>query len=137
MFGLILSPLQKLLGILVLIVGLIGVGYYKGHTNTQVKFDAFKSEVAKTAAEQKAKTEATNTRRAQLAKDKQHAFKSNLDLVRKHYDGLLSDGTGTVPGLPEASQGINGAPSYHVLAGQCAETTLQLVTLQDYIKEAE
>lgn len=137
MFGLVLSPLYKLLGILVLVIGLLGVGYYKGHADTQVKFDAFKSEVAKTAAEQKAKTDTTNARRTLLAKDKQRAYKSNLDLVRKHYDGLLSDGTGTVSGLPEASQGTDGAPPYHVLAGQCAETTLQLVTLQDYIKEAE
>ncbi len=134
MFGIILSPLAKAVLILATIVAIFATGYYKGYRNTQDRFDEYKGDVAKVAAEQTVKTDSINNKNNQTAKQVSNEYKSNLANVRDYYNRMHLDGSSSLPGISNASTGTNGAPSYDVLAGDCAETTLQIVTLQDYIK---
>ena len=135
MFGIILTPFYKGVLILATIVAIFATGYYKGHRNTQDKFDAYKAEVAAAAAQQEAKTKVINQNNTKVAKETSNAYKDNLAAVRDYYNRMHNDGSKFVSRLPDAATGTNAASSYDVLAGQCAETTLQVVTLQKFINE--
>ena len=134
MFGIVLTPFYKGVLILATIVAIFATGYYKGHRNTQDKFDAYKAEVAAVAAQQEAKTKVINQNNTKVAKETSNAYKDNLAAVRDYYNRMHNDGSKFVSRLPDASTGTNAASSYDVLTRQCAETTLQVVTLQVFIK---
>ena len=135
MFGIVLTPFYKGILILATVVAVFATGYYKGYKNTQEKFDAYKAEVAAVAAQQEAKTKVINQNNTKVAKETSNAYKDNLAAVRDYYNRMHNDGSKFVSRLPDASSGTNAASSYDVLAGQCAETTLQVVTLQKFINE--
>ena len=135
MFGIILTPFYKAVLIGATIVFIFATGYYKGYRNTQDKFDTYKSEVAAVAAQQEAKTKVINQSNTKVAKETSNAYKDNLAAVRDYYSRMHNDGSKYVSRLPNASTGTDAAPSYDVLTGQCAETTLQVVTLQKFITE--
>lgn len=134
MFGIVLTPFYKAILIIAAVIAVFGIGYYKGHRNTQDKFDAYKAEVAAKAAEQSAKTEVINQNNNKIAKEVSNGYKNSLTAVRQHYNRMQLNGVSTVSTVSNATTGTNAAPTYDVLAEQCAETTLQIVTLQDYIK---
>ena len=134
MFGFILTPFYKGLLIAVAVATVFGFGYYKGHSNTQEKFDAYKVEVARVAAEQVAKTKVVEAQNKKIAKESSDAYKTNLNAIRDYYNRMHNDGSKFMSRVPNASTGTNAAPSYDVLTLQCAETTLQVVSLQDFIK---
>ena len=134
MFGIILTPFYKAILILAAVAVIFGGGYYKGYKNTQEKFDAYKVEVASIAAAQVAKTKVINESNNKVAKETSNAYKNNLSTVREYYNRMHNNGSEYVSRVSTASSGTNAAPTYDVLVGQCAETTLQIVTLQDYIK---
>lgn len=135
MFRIVLTPFYKGVLILATVVAIFAAGYYKGYKNTQVKFDAYKAEVAAVAAQQEAKTKVINQNNTKVAKETSNAYKDNLAAVRDYYNRMHNDGSKFVSRLPDASSGTDAAPSYDVLAGQCAETTLQVITLQKFINE--
>ena len=135
MFGIVLTPFYKAVLIGATVVFVFATGYYKGYKNTQVKFDAYKAEVAAVAAKQEAKTKVINQNNTKVAKETSNAYKDNLTAVRDYYNRMHNDGSKFVSRLPNATSGADAAPSYEVLIGQCAETTLQVVTLQKFINE--
>lgn len=135
MFGIVLTPFYKAVLIGATVVFIFATGYYKGYRNTQDKFDTYKAEIAAVAAQQEAKTKVINQNNTKVAKETSNAYKDNLAAVRDYYNRMHNDGSKFVSRLPDASTGTNAASSYDVLAGQCAETTLQVVTLQKFINE--
>ena len=135
MFGIILTPFYKAVLILAAVVAVFGTGYYKGYKNTQDKFDTYKAEVAAVAAQQEAKTKVINQSNTKVAKETSNAYKDNLAAVRDYYSRMHNDGSKYVSRLPNASTGTDAVSSYDVLTGQCAETTLQVVTLQKFITD--
>ena len=135
MFGIVLTPFYKAVLIVATVVFVFATGYYKGYKNTQEKFDAYKAEVAAVAAQQEAKTKVINQNNTKVAKETSNAYKDNLAAVRDYYNRMHNDGSKFVSRLSNASSGTNAASSYDVLAGQCAETTLQVITLQKFISE--
>lgn len=134
MFGFVLTPFAKIIAIIAAVIVVFTTGYYKGYRNTQDKFDTYKSEVAAVAAKQEAKTQVINQNNKKIAQETTNAYKNGLDAVRNYYNGMHNDGSKFVSGVPNTATGTNAAPSYDVLTRQCAETTLQVVTLQDFIK---
>ena len=135
MLGIILTPFYKAVLILATVVAIFATGYYKGYKNTQEKFDTYKAEVAAVAAQQEAKTKVINQNNTKVAKETSNAYKDNLAAVRDYYNRMHNDGSKFVSRLSNAPSGTNADSPYDVLAGQCAETTLQVVTLQKFINE--
>lgn len=135
MFGFALTPLMKYVAIAATFVVLFTTGYYKGYRNTQDKFDTYKAEVTAVAAQQEEKTKLIEAKAQKITKETINAYKNNLTTVRSYYDGLRnSKGSSNMSTISDTSSGTDARPSYDVLAGQCAETTLQIVTLQNFIK---
>ena len=135
MFGFVLTPFYKAILIGATVVFVFATGYYKGYRNTQDKFDTYKAEIVATAAKQEAKTKVINESNTKVVKETSNAYKDNLAAVRDYYNRMHNDGSRFVSGLSNASKGTDAASSYDVLAGQCAETTLQVVTLQKFITQ--
>ena len=139
MFGAILSPVIRWIAGIFLVLSVIFGIYYKGRLDERKLFNAYKAEVsaiAKAQAEQTKKTEEKNQR---LLKETQNAYNTRLANLRAYYGVRNSNGAGLVPKVPGAATGANGfsidnLPAPIVLAGQCAETTLTLVSLQEWVK---
>ena len=110
------------LGVLVAL-NIILFGMYKH------EYDAF----AEYKAKEQMVVQATTTVQKQVTKESSNVYKASLAAVNNYYSsGLRYDGTGT---FSQATRGINGIPTYPVFVKQCAQTTLQLVSLQQWIKD--
>lgn len=113
---------------------IIGI-YTKGRLDEKEKFDAYKVEVASAAAAQEAKIAELTKTQQRINKETSDAYKIKLSATRNYYNRLFNTGSGPVSVIPDAAPGVNGYPAYAILAGQCAETTIQLTSLQSWIKE--
>ena len=126
-------------GAVLLVLGI----YAKGRHDVQVKFDAYKAQVAAAAAEQAKESAKVDAKNAKLFKDTQNAYNTQLANLRAYY--LMRNngkGLGTVSQVSSAPAGADGyspdnLPPTPILAGQCAETTLNLIALQSFVLKAQ
>ena len=121
---------------------LLGGAYMKGRHDVQLKFDAYRAEVKATADEQAKESAKVDARNAKLFKDTQDAYNTQLANLRAYYQLRIGKGGGSLPQVPNAPAGTDGyspdnLPPTAVLAGQCAETTLNLIALQSFILKAQ
>ena len=109
-----------------------GLGYGKYESN---KYDAYKLEIATIAAKQKAKNIEIVKEQALINKGISNAYDAKLAAVRNYYaNSLHNPGGSKLPGISATATIADARATYTILAGQCAETTEQLVSLQDWIK---
>ena len=143
MFGTLLSPaIRWIAGILLVIATIFGI-YYKGRLDERKLFNAYKAEVKAAALAQEEKTRQIEAKNERLFKETQNAYNTKLTALRTYYSMRISGQGGS--GLPKVSgttEGTNGTTVYELpplppvetLAAQCAETTLTLTALQEWVK---
>ena len=124
-------------GILMLLLGV----YFKGRHDVQVKFDAYKAEVRAAAEEQAKEAAKIDAKNVKLFKDAQNAYNTSLANLRSYYSLRYGKSGGTLSQVPGTTAGVDGytidrLPDTAVLAGQCAETTLNLLALQNFVRGA-
>jgi len=70
----------------------------------------------------------------QITEDTKNGWSAALDVVRSDYSRRLRNaGAPAMPGLSQPANGVDGIPANALaLAGDCAETTLMLVKLQEW-----
>lgn len=117
------------------------VGYYKGHSAVQAKFDQYKAEVVAAADAQAQKAKEVEARNQRLFQETKNAYDTKLTALRSYYSMRIAQSGGTMPRLPVAPEGVvsysaDNLPSITTLAAQCAETTLTLYTLQNWVQGA-
>lgn len=128
-------------GVLLVVFVVLGI-YYKGRLDEREIFNRYKAEVKAAAMAQEEKARQVEAKNQRLFKETQDAYNTKLTALRTYYGMRINKGSGTVPGLPGAASGANGATTYELpalppvetLAAQCAETTLTLTSLQDWVK---
>lgn len=128
-------------GVLLVVFVVLGI-YYKGRLDEREIFNRYKAEVKAAAMAQEEKARQVEAKNQLLFKETQDAYNTKLAALRTYYGMRINKGSGTVPGLPGAATGANGAAAYELpalppvetLAAQCAETTLTLTSLQDWVK---
>ena len=134
---------QKLAILLAIVIGAVSIfmaGYYEGHSAVQSKFDTYKAEVqaaAELQAKETAKIEAKNKK---LFEETKYAYDTKLTALRNYYSMRIAQGSGSLSGLPNPATGTAGytadnLPPVATLAAQCAETTLTLYTLQNWVRD--
>ena len=133
----ILRYAGTIIGVVLLVFGI----YAKGRHDVQVKFDAYKAQVAAAAAEQAKESAKVDAKNAKLFKDTQDAYNTQLANLRAYYQLRVGKGGGSLPQVPVTTGGVNdyspdNLPAASVLAGQCAETTLNLIALQNFVRGA-
>ena len=141
MFG--LSELGiRIIGGLLLIAAIFGYGYYRGHHSVQVIFDQYRSEVIAAAEQQAKETAQIDAKNQKRIKETQDAYNTSLANLRAYYSVRLAKSGSPVPTIPYTPSSTDGysadnLPAPVILAARCAETTLTLVKLQEFIRAVQ
>ena len=133
MFPLSVSTYVKISILVVLICG----SFYGGWHSRDRDFTIYKDQVRITAEKQIAETASIQKQHELVTKGIQDEYDAKLALIRQYYaNGVRSNnGASTVPGISSTSKLSDAIASYNQLASDCAATTLQTVTLQQWIAE--
>lgn len=116
---------------LVFLAGL-GTGWKYEHG----RFMDFKQEVAVEAAKQEAKVESITKQQDLINKGIKNEYEAKLAAVKSFYSRMQLNPSGSsVSGISPAPKGTDAETAYPILVGQCAETTAQLTSLQDWINQ--
>jgi hypothetical protein len=131
-FGLI-NPLYKVIGIIGLVAVLFGTGYYRGYSAEKQRFDAFKTELEASAKAQEKINAQIEQKNKLIADNSTRLYESKIAALRNYYaNGVRYPDTNKLPSAAIAAPNIDGETSKLLL--DCAYTTQQLVSLQDWIK---
>jgi hypothetical protein len=132
MFGLI-NPLYKILGITGLVIALFGFGYYKGYSAEKARHDAFKAQIeAATLAQEKVNQQIIK-RQDIVTKGITNEYKAKVARLESIYNGVQYRDSTAVSPNPSTAARVNEKTQNLIL--DCAVTTQQLVSLQDWIEE--
>jgi len=132
MFGLI-NPLYKILGFVGVVVALVGFGYYNGYSAEKKRFDAFKAQIeAATIAQDKVNQQIIK-RQDLVTKGITNEYKAKIARLESVYNGVQYSNSATVSSSSSTTSGADEKTKNLVL--DCAITTQQLLSLQDWIEE--
>ena len=119
-----------------LIVLVCGVFYAGWHTRDR-DFTIYKNQVRIAAEKQQAENESIQKQQALINKGIQDEYDAKLSLLRQYYaNGVRNNnGASTVSGISSTTKLSDAIAAYNQLASDCAATTLQTVTLQQWVNE--
>lgn len=142
MFGTFSPLIRWSAGILLALSVIFGI-YYKGRLDERKLFNAYKAEVKAAAMAQEEKARQIEAKNERLFKETQNAYNTKLAALRNYYSmriaGQSGGGLSKVPGTAIGADGsttyeLPSLPPIETLAAQCAESTLTLVSLQEWVK---
>lgn len=143
MFGIILSPaIRWAAGILLVLTTIFGI-YYKGRLDEREISNRYKAEVKAVAMAQEHRVEQLKIIQSQITKKAEVTREKSTASIRSTYSAFRMRNAasgGPVPKIPDAAADPDGAANYYIsvapeLAEQCAQTTQQLIELQDWIQD--
>lgn len=112
------------------------IGFGSGWKFENGRFMDYKKEVAVVAAKKEAENISIQKQSDLVTKGIKNEYEARLTTLRNYYSSSLrNSSSGAMPPLSSSAIGADANSAHSVLAGQCAETTLTLVLLQDWIKE--
>ena len=132
MFGLI-NPLYKVIGIIGLVAVLFGTGYYRGYSAEKKRFDAFKTELEASAKAQEKINKQIEQKNKLIADNSKREYEAKIVALRNYYDRMRHPDTNKLPSAAIAAHRVDEKATDPIFIGQCAETTLQLISLQDWV----
>ena len=133
MFGLI-NPLYKVIGIIGLVAVLFGTGYYRGYSAEKQRFDAFKTELEASAKAQEKINQQIEQKNKLIADNSKREYEAKIVALRHYYDRLRHPDTNKLPSAAITAHRVDEKATDPIFIGQCAETTLQLIALQDWVR---
>jgi hypothetical protein len=101
-------------------------------------FTAYKVEQQNIAKAQEAHVESIKKQQELVTKGVADEYEAKLAAVRNYYKSTSvwnNASASKVPGISAAPSTADVVAAYNVLAGQCAATTAQLTSLQDWINQ--
>ena len=117
---------------IVIAVGGFGAGFYVEH----LRFAQFAAQVEAAGKEAEAHNKAVEQQHALITKEISNDYQTKLNAIRSFYaSGVHNPSSGSMSGISPAPRGTDAETAYPILAGQCAETTQQLVSIQDWINQ--
>lgn len=112
------------------------IGFGSGWKFENGRFMDYKKEVAVVAAKKEAENISIQKQSDLVTKGIKNEYEARLTTLRNYYSSSLrNSNSGAMPPLSSSAFGADANSAYSVLAGQCSETTLTLVMLQDWIKQ--
>ena len=106
-----------------------GFGWYMGNS----RYVAYKKEVEAVAQSQEEKVKSIRTQQELVNKATKENYEAKLSAIKSYYGGMRLSSSGQMPSLSDSSTGANVEPSKLIL--DCAYTTQQLVSLQDWVRD--
>ena len=120
----------KLAIIVAVVATVFGSGWYVGNS----RYVKYKAEVEVAAKAQEVHVESITKQQALVTKGIENEYNAKLALLRQYYaNGVRQPNTSKLPTLSNTTNGLDPVTAYNLLAGQCAETTQQLVSLQEWL----
>ena len=101
-------------------------------------FNEYKQEVSNAAKAQEAHVESIKKQQDLVTKGIQNEYDAKLAAIRNYYKStsMWNNGSGSqVSGISTAPSVTDVITSYNKLASACAETTQQLVSLQEWLNQ--
>jgi hypothetical protein len=100
------------------------------------RYVEYKKSVEIAAKVQEAKVESIQKQQALVTKGIENEYNAKLALLRQYYaNGVRQPNTSNLPTISNATSGLDAVTAYNLLAGQCSETTQQIVSLQQWLRE--
>jgi len=119
-------------------VALLAGTWYLGYSFEHKRFVDFQHVVREEAAKQEAKVESITKQQTLVTKGIQDEYEAKLSAIRNYYKSTSvwnNPNSGTMSGISTAPKSADVITAYNELAGNCAQTTLQLVELQKWIND--
>jgi len=133
-----ISNPYMILGAALIVLAAFGSGYYKGYSTEHDKFVAFQEQVKIVAKTQEAKNESITKQYELVTDGVKNEYETKLAALRSYYSKRVQQsntGSGNLPSVSKPSAAASGSTSDPEFVGRCAETTAQLVSLQDWVKK--
>ena len=110
--------------------------YFLGWNHEHKKLVAYQAEVAAVGKAQEVINQAKVKEHETISTAITNQYEARLSAVHSYYaDRVQPDsGRGNLPAVPRPTVCANAAPTNIVSARQCAETTLQLTELQNWVR---
>jgi len=101
-------------------------------------FNEYKQEVSNAAKAQEAHVESIKKQQALVTKGIENEYEAKIATLRNYYKStsVWNNGSSSkVSGISAAPSAADVIASYNELAGNCAQTTQQLVSLQEWLNQ--
>ena len=110
--------------------------FYGGFHLGNSRYLEYKASVEIAAKAQEVKVESIQKQQALINKGIQNEYEGKLAAVKSFYSGMqLNPSSRAMSGISPAPKGTDAETAYPILAGQCAETTLQVNLWQEWATE--
>jgi hypothetical protein len=121
----------------ILLIGLVCGIFFAGWHTRDRDFTIYKDQVRIEAEKQQAHTESIQKQQEITTKGIQNEYDAKLALLRQYYANGVRNNNGSNPmsSISTTSKLSDAIAAYNQLASDCAATTLQAVTLQQWINE--
>jgi len=121
----------------ILLIALVCGVFFAGWHTRDRDFTIYKDQVRIEAEKAQAHTESVQKQQALITKGIQDEYDAKLSLLRQYYANGVRNNNGSNPvsGISSTSKLSDAIAAYNQLAADCAATTLQTVTLQQWITE--
>jgi len=121
----------------ILLIALVCGVFFAGWHTRDRDFTIYKDQVRIEAEKQAAHVESIQKQQEITTKGISDEYNAKLALLRQYYaNGVRNNnGASTVSGISSTSKLSDAIAAYNQLAADCAATTLQTVTLQQWITE--
>ena len=118
-------------------LALCAVMYFMGWNHEHKKLIAYQAEVAALGKAQEVINEAKAKEHETISTSIANQYEARLSAVHSYYSERMLDtntNSGSVSAVSKPAACPNAAPANAVSARQCAETTLQLTELQNWVR---
>lgn len=130
-----LANWRTILPILLVVTNAITFQLWRSSVNS---LDEYKANVTAIAKAQEEKTKRIVSEQQKITEETTNGWKAALDSVRASYRLRIKPSSSDMPGISKATTGIDAIPADALpVAEQCAETTLQLISLQEWLRKQE
>ena len=121
----------------ILLIGLVCGIFFAGWHTRDRDFTIYKNQVRIEAEKAQAHTESIQKQQEITTKGIQNEYDAKLALLRQYYANGVRNNNGSNPmsSISTTSKLSDAIAAYNQLASDCAATTLQAVTLQQWINE--
>ena len=122
---------------ILLLIGLVCGVFFAGWHTRDRDFTIYKDQVRIAAEKQQAENESIQKQQALVTKGIQDEYDAKLTLLRQYYANGVRNNNGSSPvsSISSTSKLSDAITAYNQLASDCAATTLQTITLQQWISE--
>jgi hypothetical protein len=119
----------------ILLIGLVCGIFFAGWHTRDRDFTIYKDQVRIAAEKQQAQTDAKIKEQELINENIKQTYEARLTSIHSFYSGML-DSRSSIVSNPNATITINGETHNFVdVASQCATTTEQLRTLQEWVRD--